>query len=389
MSQANRAASPDAAPMLGPNASLIGERDARSRLATPALLIDIETLDANLAKMQALCDRAGVALRPHAKAHKCPEIARRQLAAGATGICVATPGEAECFAEAGIDDILLTSTFATDSACRRVVAVMAQTRLVCVVDHPSIVATLGALATRAGIEAEVLIDVDLFRHRAGVASPRDAAELARVIEATEGVRLAGIQGYAGHLSHCREVGERRRGAEQARAMLSGMRDAIEDASGRKADWITGGSTGALLQEMEGVYTEFQCGSYALMDTEYAAVDPDGSGQPLFPPSLFLAAAVTSANHPGLATTDGGEKRLASKYGVPPRVMRGAPPGTEYRATSDEHGQLLLPEGEWVELGALVEVEVPHCDPTVNLFDHIHVVRGETLEAIWPIEARGC
>lgn len=371
------------------NAGLVGEPDARDRLLTPALAIDIDVLDANLARMQSICDRAGVALRPHAKAHKCPSIARRQLAAGAVGICVATPGEAECFARAGIEDILLTSTFATQAACRRVIDVIAAgTRLACVVDHATVVVRLGEMARAAGVTAELLIDIDMGRHRAGVATPQDAARLARLVDETEGLRLAGLQGYAGHLSHCRDIDERRTGAARAAALLADMRRAVEGATGRPVAWITGGSTGALLQELEGVYTELQCGSYALMDTEYDAIDPDGSGQPLFPPSLFLATAVTSANHAGLATTDGGEKRLASKYGVPPRLLRGAPEGAEYRATSDEHGLVSLPEGEKLPPGTLLEVEVPHCDPTINLYDHLHAFRGETLEAIWEISARG-
>lgn len=372
-----------------PNAGLIGATDARRRLLTPALLIDIETLDANLARMQSICAAAGIALRPHAKAHKCPEIARRQLAAGAAGICVATPGEAECFAAAGIDDLLLTSTFATPAACHRVIDVIARgTRLVCVVDHTDVVDRLGELASAAEVTAELLIDVDMGRQRAGVATPAAAADLARHILATAGVDLAGIQGYAGHLSHCHDLEERRLGAMKASALLSEVKHAIEAATGRRIDWITGGSTGALVQEREGIYTELQCGSYVLMDTEYDAIDPDGSGRPMFLPSLFLASAVTSANHPGRVTTDGGEKRMASKHGTPPQLTRGAPAGATYRPISDEHGRIELPQGTTLELGSLVEIEIPHCDPTINLYDHLHVFRGETLEAIWEIAARG-
>lgn len=374
---------------VAPNAALVGSADARKHLATPALLIDLPALDSNLKRMQAFCDQAGIRLRPHAKAHKCPHIAHRQLAEGAVGICVATVGEAECFAQAGIEDILCTSTFATESACRRVIALVAKgVKLTCVVDHPAVVTRLGELAEQSGLVIDLLIDVDMGRHRAGVDSARSGVALAQTLCSTPGVRLLGLQGYAGHLSHCWDVEERRRGAQLAGRVLQEIREAIEKACDLSLGWITGGSTGALLQEMDGPYTELQCGSYALMDTEYDAVDPDGTGQPLFAPSLFMATSVISANHAGLVTTDGGEKRLASKYAIPPRIMRGAAPHCEYRAISDEHGQITFAADDRIALGSLVEVQVPHCDPTINLYDELHVVSGESLLAIWPIAARG-
>ncbi len=371
------------------NAALVGEAKARNRLLTPALLVDLPVLEANLLKMQRLCDEAGVRLRPHAKAHKCPAIAKRQLALGAVGICVATLGEAQCFAEAGITDILCTSTFATEQACARAVALLAQgITLTCVVDHPDVVSRLDALSRQAGVVMPVLIDVDMGRHRSGVASVEAGVALAQAIVEAPGLRLVGLQGYAGHLSHCWEAEARARGAEEAGRTLAAMQACIERHCKVRLSWITGGSTGAFLQEKNGPYTELQCGSYALMDTEYAAVDPDGSGQPLFPASLFLATSVISANHPEFVTTDGGEKRLASKYGMAPRITSGAASGAQYRAISDEHGQISGLSGQALTLGARVELEVPHCDPTVNLFDQLHVVSGEDLLAIWPISARG-
>ncbi len=144
-----------------------------------------------------------------------------------------------------------------------------------------------------------------------------------------------------------------------------------------------------MQELaSGVYTEFQCGSYALMDAEYDRVDPDGTGRPAYPTSLFVAVRVISANAPGLATTDGGEKRFAAKQATAPVIVRGAPAGATYKPSSDEHGTVTLPEGAWLPVGHLVELQVPHCDPTVNLYDFIHVMRGDALVEIWPVDARG-
>ncbi|MEW5421463.1 alanine racemase [Amorphus sp. 3PC139-8] len=372
------------------NAHLIGEDDARRRLLTPSLLIDRAQLDANIAKMQYLCDEAGVALRPHGKAHKSSALAKRQIAAGAAGVCVATPGEAEVFADAGVRDILLTSTFASSQAITRVADVAAGgVRLSCVVDHPHVADAIAFQARHRGVAVPLLVDLDMGRQRAGVAGPEDAVTLARRILALEGVKLDGLQAYAGHLSHARDFAERKAGAAEATSRISAVLEALENTLDHRPQRVTGGSTGALVLELAGgIYTELQCGSYALMDTEYAAVDPDGSGAPMFAPSLFVATSVTSANHPGLATADAGEKRLASKYGVPPQIVRGAPEGTTYAATSDEHGRITLPEGTMLALGSLIELVVPHCDPTINLYDHLHVFEGDRLKEIWPIDARG-
>nr|WP_255599961.1 alanine racemase [Afifella sp. IM 167] len=357
---------------------------------TPSLIVDLAALDRNIAGMQRLCDQHGVALRPHAKAHKCSSLAARQIAAGAAGICAATPGEAEVFANAGINDILLTSTFASEQAIARVVRVRAGgARLACVVDHPDVAERIAFEARRLGVVVPLLVDLDMGRKRAGVAGPAEAVLLARRLQECEGVEPAGLQAYAGHLSHTWAFEERKAGAAEAASRISAVLAALESEARYTPARITGGSTGAVLPELAGgLYTEMQCGSYAVMDTEYAAVDPDGSGAPMFAPSVFVATSVTSANHPGLATADAGEKRLVSKYGIPPLIARGAPEGSAYAATSDEHGRITLPEGASLAPGSLVELVVPHCDPTINLYDHLYVFEGERLSEVWPIDARG-
>jgi len=371
------------------NARLIGAADARARLLTPALLVEQGVLDANIAAMQARCDRAGVALRPHAKAHKCVEIGRRQLAAGAVGLCVATPGEAEVFARAGLPDLLVTSTFAPGPALERLADAATLCRLTLVLDTPQTARALAAAARARGIRIPVLVDLDMGRHRAGVEGSQAVAELAGVIAQEEGLALGGLQAYAGHLSHQKDTQERALGAQEAAARIHAARAVLRPFMGGAEPVVTGGSTGAFVQELAtGTYTEFQCGSYALMDVEYDLVDPDGTGRPAFPASLSVAVRVISANAPGLATTDGGEKRFAAKHGTAPRIMRGAPAGAAYRPSSDEHGTVTLPEGARLSPGDLIELEVPHCDPTVNLYDFIHVMQGGELVAIWPVDARG-
>ncbi|GGE54155.1 alanine racemase [Agaricicola taiwanensis] len=372
-----------------PNARLIGHGNARSQLLTPALILDHDQFLANLQAMQHIANLAGVTLRPHGKAHKCPEMAHRQIAAGAVGICAATPGEAEVFARAGISDILMTSTFATRAAAERLADIAASgTRLSLVADSLVSVNLIAAALAHRKANARILIDIDTGRHRSGARSVEAARELADAILKTGNLELAGIQAYAGHLSHWEDLASR---TDQAQAvgqvlekMLEGLRPHLP-----QNPVVTGGSTGAFRQELAlELYTELQCGSYALMDAEYDRVDPDGTGTPAFPTALFVSTAVISSNVPGRVTTDGGEKRFAAKLGTLPVLRRGAPDGATYQPSSDEHGTILLPEGTSLPAGSLVEVQVPHCDPTVNLYDALHVMRGEKLEAIWPIAARG-
>lgn len=370
------------------NAPLIGTGKVRERLLTPALLVDLDVLDANIAKMQARCDKAGVALRPHAKAHKCAALAERQLAAGAVGLCVATPGEADIFARNGRADLLVTSTFAPGPALGRLADVAMRCRLTLVLDAAETARALAAAARARNLRIPVLVDLDMGRHRSGVL-PSEVAALAGVIAQEDSLTLAGLQAYAGHLSHRLDAREREAGARDCAAQIRAACEALRPFMNDVSPVVTGGSTGAMEQELAtGVYTELQCGSYALMDAEYDLVDPDGSGRPAFPTSLSVAVRVISSNAPGMATTDGGEKRFAAKHGTAPVILRGAPAGATYRPSSDEHGTVTLPEGTHLALGSLVELQVPHCDPTVNLYDFIHVLRGDELVDIWPVDGRG-
>ncbi|MCZ7854972.1 alanine racemase [Agrobacterium salinitolerans] len=371
------------------NAAFIGSEGGRQKLLTPALLVELDTLDANIANMQERCSKLGVDLRPHAKAHKTLGIAKRQLAAGAVGICVATPGEVEVFADGGITDILLTSTFAPGTTLDRLVEAANRCRLTLVLDNVDTAAALGQAAETRGITIRVLIDLDMGRHRSGLSEAKDLSALARIVDQADWLCLVGLQAYAGHLSHRPDIAGRMAGAEEAAVRIRKALDVIEPFIHGEKPVVSGGSTGAFLQETAlGLYTEFQCGSYALMDAEYDVVDPDGSAKPLFPTSLFAAVRVISSNHPGIATTDGGEKRFVAKHGTAPVIRRGGRPGATYKPTSDEHGTVTLADDEIMPVGSLLELQVPHCDPTVNLYDFIHVVRDDILLDIWPIDARG-
>jgi 3-hydroxy-D-aspartate aldolase len=375
-------------PDLGVNAHLLQVPGARWRLNTPSLIVDLDLLEENIAKMARLCAERGIGLRPHAKTHKSVEIARRQLKAGAVGICCAKLGEAEILAAAGIDALLVTSPVVTAERCRRLAALNALCRdLMVVAGSEAEVAGLTGAAAASGKPLEVLVDLDVGQHRTGIAPGEGAIALAGTIAATPGLGLAGIQGYAGHLMHVHDRSERQAGTLGVMAMLAEMRAALE-ARGLPCPIVTGGGTGTFdLDPAAGVLTDLQAGSYVFMDRQYDDVWIESGGEAPFATALFVQSTVINANLPGLATTDAGLKAFATDAGAP-RIVDGAPAGTRYIFRGDEHGQLEFAGEEGLAVGAIVTCAVPHCDPTVNLYDHYHVVRGDNLIDIWPVDARG-
>ncbi|HEX3699996.1 MAG TPA: alanine racemase [Phenylobacterium sp.] len=363
---------------------LIGQPGSRAQIPTPAAVLDLDAFERNLAKMAGRAAAAGLALRPHAKSHKCAALARRQLAAGAVGICCAKLAEAEAMAAAGVGSILVTSPIAgalNAERAARLADELADFRIV--VDHVDGVAELAAAATGP---IQVLIDVDVGLGRTGVASPEQAAEVARAILAQSALSLIGVQGYGGNWQHMEGANARAAAVAEGMKRLSAAADAIR-AAGGTVEVLTGGGTGTFTADAaQGVLTEVQPGSYAFMDKQYRdalKADPDGA----FEQSLVIAASVISANHPQWVTLDAGLKAFATDGPVPapvtPRFARCA-----YRYFGDEHGLLMRPEGPPVVRGERVDLVVPHIDPTLDKYDVIHVVQGDVLVDILPIEARG-
>lgn len=373
---------------LGLNAHLLHVPGGRWRLNTPSLIVDLDRLDQNIAKMAGLCRQRGIALRPHAKTHKSIEIARRQLASGAIGICCAKLGEAEVLAAGGIESILITSPVVTTEGCRRLAALNRLCPdLMIVTDSAANAADLSDVGAASGRPLKVLIDLDVGQHRTGIAPGDGAAALAKAIAATPNLSLAGIQGYAGHLMHVHDRRERNAATLEVMATLAGMRAALE-GQGIPCPIVTGGGTGTFdLDPAAAVLTELQAGSYIFMDVQYDDVWETGGEQTPFLTSLFVQTTVISAPLAGSATTDAGLKSFATDAG-PPRIVGGAPEGTLYLFRGDEQGGLDCGGRDVPAVGATITCAVPHCDPTVNLYDHYHVVRDDTLIDIWPVDARG-
>jgi 3-hydroxy-D-aspartate aldolase len=358
----------------------------RSDVPTPALLLDIDILDRNIAQMGASAAALGVKLRPHAKAHKCVQIAQRIMVAGAVGSCCATIGEAAAMALGGIGGILVTAPLTSRDALDRLRRLLLRKADIAVIaDHPAEITELSAVAEATEQTINVLVDIDVGMGRTGCLKIADAVALAQQIVAAPSLNYAGIQAYWGNLQQVSPFAERARligiQADRVRAIITALGSAGLDPA-----IVTGGGTGShRLDAATGLFTEIQPGSYLFMDSCYRSITISESENP-FLPSLFVAATVVSANKPGRWLVNAGWKAFATDSGKPV-ALRGAPPGTEFRFMGDEHGALDFAGEVAPALGSTIEFLTSHCDPTVNLYSAFHVVRGDEVIDVWPITAR--
>ncbi|MBV8185608.1 MAG: DSD1 family PLP-dependent enzyme [Alphaproteobacteria bacterium] len=368
---------------------LIGQQGSRRSLNTPALVLDLDMLDRNIAEMAAFAAAHNVKLRPHSKTHKSADIARRQIASGALGVCCAKLGEAEALADSGIESLHITSPVVTPQAIDRLIELNGKVSdLMVVVDHPANVEALAAAAGNAGKPLTVIVDIDPGMHRTGVASPDGVVELVRKVTQQKSLKYAGVQFYCGRHQHIVDFAERKAAIEERTEYLKGILAKLETA-GLKPGIVTGSGTGThYIDGKLGVFTELQVGSYIFMDHDYNVCDLRGLDRPTFEQALQIAARVVSANTPGLATVDAGLKAMATEKGPPP-ILKGAPEGSTTRFMGDEHLAVVPPEGQPAPAhGEQVILVPPHCDPTVNMYESYHVVKGDTLVDIWPVTARG-
>jgi D-serine deaminase-like pyridoxal phosphate-dependent protein len=371
-------------PHLTAAVALIGEPGSRERIPTPAAVLDLDAFERNILKMRDRAKAAGLALRPHAKSHKCAAIAHRQIEAGAVGICCAKLAEAEAMAAAGVGSILVTSPIAGALSAQRAARLamdIADFRIV--VDH---VDGVGELAAAAQGPVQVLIDVDPGMGRTGVGSVEQALEVAGAIATHANLKLLGVQCYGGHWQHMEGANARGAAVADGMAYLSTVIAALRQAGG-DIQVVTGGGTGSFAADAaQGVLTEVQPGSFAFMDREYRDAlgeDPDGA----FEQALSIAATVISANHSTWVTLDAGLKAFATD-GPLPVALTPKFADCAYRFFGDEHGRLMRPVSQEVVRGERVDFVPPHVDPTLDRYDVIHFVRRDVLVEIAPLEARG-
>ncbi len=358
---------------------------------TPSLVLDLDTFARNVDRMQTAADRAGIDLRPHAKAHKCPDIALAQMARGAVGICCQKVSEAVPFVRAGVRDIHISNEIAGPAKAALLADLARHARLSVCVDDVAQIDALGAATLATGSHLDVFVEINVGQGRCGVPDAEAALRLVERIAAHGRLTMRGLQAYHGGIQHLRGWEERRDGASRA-ADRTGHAIARLEAAGVHCDVVTGGGTGSVEFDLtSGVYTEIQPGSYVFMDVDYGSNANPGALR--FDHSLFIASTVMSVAAGDRAIVDAGLKSMAVDSGLPWIWADGAQSGTlDYVAANDEHG-IVRPKqedqvGELPPLGSRVMLVPGHCDPTLNLYDEIVGIRAGVVESVWPVAARG-
>lgn len=374
----------------GPNANLIGRPGSRFKLETPALVVDVDVLDRNITLMAAHARAAGYALRPCFKVYKSVEIARRQVGAGALGVCCATLAEAEACVDAGIPGVLLFSSVVTPQRITRLAGLNTRaSELIVAADDPANVAALGEAARRSGRDLAVLADYAMRGGRTGAPDPARAVDLARQIADTDGLRYAGVQGYNGTILTIAAYDDRVAASAPLVDELGEVVAALT-AAGLRPPIVSGSGTGTYdIDYRSGVYTEIQAGTYVVMDANYLGVQLRTDDPAPFGPALTVETTVISSPGGGYAVTDAGGKEVDGLFGpVRPLIISGAPAGSRYEIVGDDLGRIDVPAGEAPPaVGDRVVLVPPHAWYTVPLYPVFHCVSGDALVGIWPVDAR--
>ncbi len=349
-----------------------------NEIGTPALLVDSGLFQENISRMTREARAHKKRLRPHFKAHKCLEVARRQVEAGAAGICAATEREAQVLVRGGIRNVLLTSPIADGLKARRLAALAQDDPgLTVVVDHADQVKMYKSAATTT---LNVMVDLDVGDHRTGIQPGKQALHLAQMISESRHLRFAGFQGYSVRASHT-ELENRAQVSAESLSAVEETR-ALLDAAGIPVPLTSGGSTAtALVDSDTTALDELQAGSYVFMDLAYRRL----GGVPFANAALVLATVI-SGNHSDRVTVDAGFKAFSTDRPFGPELHGDG--GLRYAWAGDEFGYL-FGDGNEVKLrvGDRVRLIPPHCDPTVNLYDFIYICEGDQIVDTWPVMER--
>ena len=358
-------------------------------LDTPALCVDLDAMEKNIATMQSALKKYGLPSRPHAKTHKCAAIAQYQLATGSIGICCAKLSEAEAMVAHGVDKILLTTSNPSPAKIRRAMAIRKSHRnFIQAVDEERNARDLSAAAKEAGVVADVVIDVAVGM-RSGIPPGAGAVALGQIVDRLPNLRLRGILSYDGGVQHAKGFQSRKERALKAIEPNVETFDLMKK-SGLNTEIFSGGGTGTYnIMHLVPGFTDVQVGSYLFMDMQYLAIGSE-SGDAVytdFSPSLTVLTTVLNNRFPGRLTTDAGAKALT--LNTPNAGVIGEP-GMDYSASSDEFGSIRLstPPARDYKIGDKLEVIVPHCDPVVNEYDVMFGIRKDRVDVVWEITARG-
>ena len=357
-------------------------------LDTPALCVDLDKLERNIATMKARLAVTGVATRPHAKTHKCPEIAKLQISTGSIGVCAAKVSEAETLFANGVEKILMTTTNVTANKIRRAMGIRkANPHFIQAVDYPQNAHDLSDAAKEAGTIADVVVDVAVGT-RTGVPAGPQAIALAQLVDKLPNLKLRGMISYDGGAQHIKGFKAR------LERTLQNYEPSVQTfelmkKSGLNTEIFSGGGTGTynIMTKVPG-FTDVQVGSYIFMDSQYLEIGGESNDEVYtdFVPSLTVMTTVLNAYFPGRLTTDAGAKALT--INKPDPIVVGEK-GFSYNAGSDEFGVIRYEAASKAyKVGDKLELIVPHCDPAVNEYDQIYGTRQDRVEAVWSIAARG-
>ena len=350
-------------------------------IPTPALLVDLDAMEDNIEQMARYFASRKAKLRPHAKTHKSPFLAWKQLEAGAIGITCAKLSEAEVLIQGGIQDILLANQVTHPSKIRRLTGLARHSRIIVACDSLENARDLAEAAQAAGASLNVLIEVDVGLGRSGLRTTDDVIELARYIQGSPSLKFKGIMGYEGHCVFIKDFAARKAEGEKSNARLVAVRDALIQA-GIPVDIVSAGGTGTynIAGDFPGI-TEVQAGSYLFMDSRYLELDLG------FKSALTVLATVVSRPEPHIAVLDAGKKAITEEFGLPQVVNL---PGAELTRLSEEHGVLkLAPEAQDLKVNDQVQLIPSHGCTTINLHDRYYGIRKGDPEITWPVAARGC
>jgi 3-hydroxy-D-aspartate aldolase len=358
-------------------------------IQTPCLILDLDALERNIKKMGQLAKDMGVRHRVHGKMHKSVDVALLQEKLGdSCGVCCQKVSEAEAFARGGIKDVLVSNQVRDPAKIDRLARLpkLGARTIVCVDDVDN-VEGLSAAAQKHGTTIECLVEIDCGAGRCGVTTTEAVLEIARAINGAAGLKFTGIQAYQGAMQHLDDYEDRRAKIDIAVDMVRAAVDALK-AEGLDCDIVGGGGTGSYYFEgTSGVFNELQCGSYAFMDADYGRIlDKDGNridaGE--WENSLFILTSVMSHAKTDIAVCDAGLKAQSVDSGLPTVFGRD---DVTYMKCSDEHGVISDPDGV-LKVNDKLKLVPGHCDPTCNVHDWYVGVRGDKVECLWPVTARG-
>ncbi|MBD3183915.1 DSD1 family PLP-dependent enzyme [Candidatus Poribacteria bacterium] len=352
----------------------------KDELDTPVLLIDMDIMESNIAKMARYFRTVNADLRPHTKTHKTPILAHKQIEAGAVGITCAKLGEAEVMAAAGIKNILIANQIVTGQKISRLVNLARYAHIMVAVDHEENIENLSRAAQQKGVKLQVLVEVNTGMNRCGVSAGESALKLAQKLDKAKNLDFTGLQGYEGHAVAIPDFDERKSAAEKALSLLAETKEILEK-NGLQVNTVSGGGTGTYnISGQHPVMTEIQAGSYIFMDSYYRKVLKD------FDCALTILTTVISRPNRDMVILDAGMKTVTKEFGLPEvKDIKGA----ELTGLSEEHGKLDLSKSN-LELkpGDKIEIIPSHGCTTINLHDDYYAIRDGKLEAVWNIAARG-